>query len=541
MGLGFHYVHPSSAITYLRQTINFVRRFYDSCPHLMVGQEFSKDHPLRNGRYYIVKNSLFPATQIIETYEKLLEEYTELVRRDRKNKLFGEPDKFYRILNPGEYRDDVNLKNVEMGIETREHLLDWPRFKKFLLDEIATRKNIKVFTESRVQEINYLYRGACYEIHIESLVSIYKWQAEFVVNATWEWVDYFNTRVGHYRLPEEIRTNRAKTLVKIKLPDELKEKNSMFFCMGPHCMFSNIGGGYGLITYAPETNLQNSTDLIPAKNYLDIINGHMSNKKQLKIAKNIVLGVSDYIPAMVNAEIIEVRFGTVQVEGKADIFDRSSRMHERDYMGIKYLEDGFVSLSCMKLLYGDGNAKIITTFFRDFERRILPISEQIKDLISNKFKTDTEIENKTTLKRLLLTGLCFAMFKRARPVYERISSMVPVEKFCSAFFMKNDLNKEFAKKNVIEFLVDQRRKKIRDKISKAFEIRNEIIETTKLDNELLLDKCWLWFTDYTQIKVSEEQYYPNEGKSEFYFVKRIPDSEKIVDYVGPSVARHTYP
>ncbi len=57
MGLGFHYVHPSSAITYLRQTINFVRRFYNSCPNLMVGQEFSTDHPLRNGRYYIVKNS----------------------------------------------------------------------------------------------------------------------------------------------------------------------------------------------------------------------------------------------------------------------------------------------------------------------------------------------------------------------------------------------------------------------------------------------------------------------------------------------------
>lgn len=447
MGLGFHYVHANSAITYLRQTIAFVKHFYQACPFLMIGQEFPEDNFLRNGRYFIVKNSSFPSAKILETYDLLSKEYAELVKLDKENEFFGNPRQFYRILKPKEYKKDVNLKCVDIAIETHEHLLDWPYFRSFLLNEITAHKNIKVLLGREIQDISYLYTQNAYAIHLkqeEVAVKSSHYFADFVINATWEWADYFNSKIGYYRPPNEIRTNRAKTLIKVKLPDELKEKNSMFFCMGPHCMFSNIGKGYGFITYAPETNLQNSTSLIPEKKYLDLINDRIPAEAKLEIAQNIIIGVSQYIPAMSKAEIVEVRFGTVQVEGEANIFDPSSKIHERDYMGLRYLEDGFISLTCMKLLYGHGNANTVASLFGEYKEDTLPIAQQIKDLTSKKFDSDAKTEDThQNLNISLLAGLCFAWFKKSRPDRNKTSCIIPIESFCNDFFKKIPLNKEF--------------------------------------------------------------------------------------------------
>ena len=466
MGLGFHYVDANTAKTYLRQTIDFVKYFYQSCPFLMVGQEFPEDNFLRNGRYFIVKDSLFSSEQILETYETLAKEYAELVKRDKKNELFGNPTQFYRILESKEYENDINLAHLDTAIETHEHLLNWPYFRKFLLDEIATHKNIEVLIEREVQDIGYLYTQNVYLIRLKQ-EDLCKYsnphKADFVINATWEWADYFNSKIGYYRLPvpDEIRTNRAKVIIKVKLPDELKEKNSMFFCIGPYCMFSNIGEGYGLITYAPKTNRKNSTSLIPEKEYLDLINGRISEEDKLKIAKEIIKGVSQYIPAMSEAKMDEVRFGTVQVEGEADIadiFDSSSKIHERDYMGLRYLEDGFISLTCMKLLYGHGNANTVVSLFDEFKNETLPKVKQIKNFIYTKFCSDIKIKNKDqSLNIPLLAGLCFAWFKKSRPASRPSDSLdlnkastCPIGTFCDNFFMKITLNKELKEKEYLK-------------------------------------------------------------------------------------------
>lgn len=448
MGLGFHYVHSQSAVTYLRQTLDFVKHFSRLCPNLMVGQEFLIDHFLRNGRYFIVKNSAVPTTQILDTYGKVADEYAELVKRDKTNKIFGEPDNFYRILKPKEYKNDVELKNIDTAIETHEHLLNWLSFKKFILNEIASCKNINILIGKKIQDISYAYMESLYVIHRRKKASsgrlIGKHYAEFIINATWEWVDYFNTKIGYYRLPNEVRTNRAKALIKIKLPDELKEKNSMFFCMGPHCMFSNLGNGEGLITYAPETNIQNSTALIPEKSYVSLISGHVSEKNKAQLAQKIINGVSQYIPAMSKAKIVEVRFGTVQVEGEANIFDHSSKIYERDYMGLKYLEDGFISLSCTKLLYGYGNANTAANLFSRFKDEMLPAAQYIEDFTRKKFvsEPDTKEKNKD-VKVSLLSGLCFAWFKKSRSIQNKSSNIGLIEDFCLSFFKKTTLNKEF--------------------------------------------------------------------------------------------------
>jgi glycine/D-amino acid oxidase-like deaminating enzyme len=52
MGLGFHYADQSTAIYYLHATLDFTKRFGNFRQEIDKGNS----HPLRRGRYFIMKN-----------------------------------------------------------------------------------------------------------------------------------------------------------------------------------------------------------------------------------------------------------------------------------------------------------------------------------------------------------------------------------------------------------------------------------------------------------------------------------------------------
>src|SRR5690606_3940686 len=148
-----------------------------------------------------------------------------------------------RVLDPSEYENDVNMEKVALGIETAEQLLNWPKFKSVLQEKVF-RSGINVFEYCEVTDIAYHESGEGYvatlkEGYTKEDLKIHKIHASLIVNATWQNIELLNAGLG-ISMPKEYRTNRLKALAKVKLPDELKEKNSMFFCMGPHCMFSNM-------------------------------------------------------------------------------------------------------------------------------------------------------------------------------------------------------------------------------------------------------------------------------------------------------------
>ncbi|MES2998285.1 MAG: FAD-dependent oxidoreductase [Pseudomonadota bacterium] len=413
MGLGFHYVDLETASHYLEQTIKFVREFKDRCSGLMVGENFESDHPLRNGRYFITKDTLFSKEKILEVYEKLKERYRCLVNEDPENKVFGDPEHFYQILQEEEYKNQVNMEKVDIGIETREHLLNWPIFKKFLLGQLEKHSNIKIITDSPVEKVERLYRTGGYLISSKEA-----YQADFLINATWEHVAYFNSQLDFFPASGEIRTNRAKAMVTFELPTVARYFPSMFFCMGPYCMFSNLGerdGKYlGMITYAKETNRLNDTGLIPSEEYMALVNNNSSLSQENEEYKTkIILGVERYIPGIVESgnlrdqqiKSAEIKYGTVQVEGEVDIHDPNSKMHERRHPGFELLEPGFVSLACMKLMYGLENANLVVNAAEQYIKFIIPFFAKLTDSINSLLAEEKE-------RSKLLIGVCFFYFKR---------------------------------------------------------------------------------------------------------------------------------
>ena len=375
MGLGFHYLHKPTALMYLKATIEFQRKFGKE-KDFRVGAELPKNSPLRRtlqrGRYFVTKDSHSTKEEILETYKALKVEYTRLVKEDPQNKVFGEPEDFFRILDPEEYKNDVNMEKVDIGIETPECLLNWTEFRKFLISKLEDCENIQIQTNTKVNKVRPNIKELRYAIEtVKTSGASEKTKTHYVsgwVNCTWENARALNATAELKN--NALRTNRLKALLIVELPESLKNMPSAFFCMGPHGMFSNLGNGFGAMTYAPKTSMINSTDLDVPEEINRYLQGRVSLQERMDIAIKIKRGVTKYIPKMKDAKIQDVRFGIVQTNGKVDIFDHKSEFSRRDYNGISVELLNSVTNACMKLLYGPENGVMVAN----------TIEEHIKEL-----------------------------------------------------------------------------------------------------------------------------------------------------------------
>lgn len=372
MGLGFHYADKGTALYYLHATIEFSRRFG------RFRQEIGRDqsHPLRRGRYFILKNSMTPLREILDTYNALKEEYTKMVLEDARNEIFGPPEHFYRILEPYEFEKDVAMEKIALGIETAEELLDWPSLRRFIISQLELfqdENTVTIKTNTEVVEISAASDRRGYVIDTVSMpegdvVEIF---ADITVNASWYNIAKFNKMVGVSAWARK-RCNRIKAIATVHLPEDLANMPSMFFCMGPFGMFSNKGNRVGMITYAPETNVAASCsgDLEPE---LSSIYFNMSENEKYIKGQNILAGVSEYIPKMKQAKLIQVKLGIIQTFMDEDTIDfgfkignlnslhdpNGGGIYKRDYSGVESPRPGYVINACMKLLYCFDNADLV--------------------------------------------------------------------------------------------------------------------------------------------------------------------------------------
>ena len=194
LGLGFHYSDKTTALQFLHVTIDFIKRYGQ------FRQEIGRKqaHPLCRGRYFIVKNSLVSVKDILDVYEAIKEEYAKVVREDPSCEVFGPPEDIYRILEPHEFEKDVEMGKIEMGIETAEELLDWPKLREFLIDQLEQEVNpIKVLTNTKAVVIADRDQGgyvidAINTFHGGAL----RLSVDFVVNASWYNISKFNKMLG---------------------------------------------------------------------------------------------------------------------------------------------------------------------------------------------------------------------------------------------------------------------------------------------------------------------------------------------------------
>ena len=415
MGHGFHYMDLKTSIQYLRASIEVQRRY----PDFLIG--FGE--ATGRGRYYIHKQSKPPAAVIWEHYLAIQAEYQKMCDEDPLNQVFGTPDKFISKLKKDKFEGHVNADLVadddvadgdvangdvvdgdvvdgdvdvdvkiivkeKYAIETAEHLFDFPKFAAHIRKIIDENPNIRLVENVEVTNIQYwMDTDNRFSIEMKSTVSgdaLASLKSDHIVNSSWENIEFLNSKIG-IPYQDGSRTNRLKCLLEVQLPEKLKTVNSSFFCMGPFCMFSNMGDGRGMLTFADVTNYDVSSAVKIDKKMEDYLTGNISSEESTDISLRILQGVEDYIPGMKDATIKKLHFGIVQTDGDLklkDIHSASSGLHARREIGVREEIQGLISNPARKLFYFVYNGiEVVKIVDMQFERD-LKIQELVAAFIT---------------------------------------------------------------------------------------------------------------------------------------------------------------
>ena len=433
MGHGFHYIDFETAKLYLEASIQ-VQRLY---PHFLIGEHLPFEHPLRHGRYYVTKTSLYSFAEVLPIYQKLQERYKELVEENSANKVFGEPESFMRILHPNEYQDHINADIIEGGVETCEHLFNWQAFSMHIRTMIAANPRIRLMEYSEVvdiahhQELDSRFIVEGRTRHGEKFII----NTNFIVNSAWENIEELNSKIGISYINGQ-RTNRLKCLVEVKLPSSLLDVNSSFFCMGAFCMFSNMGHGRGMLTLADVTNMEVSSARAISADMARYVYGDVSLEEKNRIGEEIKLGVARYIPEMIAAEILDVKFGIVQTKGEMtlqDLQQREGAHHARNYHAVREEMQGLISNPAMKFFYFVQNGMKVREIFETQLVRDLSIKETLRAM-KNAFTMKTRFGQASFQKeiyRAIAIHLDKMSFEFPRLAFDLISMMQKKERLNS--------------------------------------------------------------------------------------------------------------
>jgi hypothetical protein len=271
-------------------------------------------------------------------------------------------------MKESEYRDHVDTRQVVAGVDTAEVLLDWPEVRERLRRSVCLHPCIEIVEHEEVEAIERLgqFDFSIATRRRDTVRSIYR--TEMIVNCAWQNIDRINQLAG---LPiHSGAINRLKVLLKARLPPQLVNRSSMFFCMGPFAMFSNMNNGNGMMTYAPVTNVESfeAGDAVGEEIMDAALRGGIPGSECQRLAHALQEGVTRFIPAMRNAEPVCTNFGVVRTRGACDLWDRNSDVHHRDYRGVAEEAPDVISNAAIKLIYFARNADQIV----DMVSRRLP-------------------------------------------------------------------------------------------------------------------------------------------------------------------------
>ncbi|MGL3199017.1 MULTISPECIES: FAD-dependent oxidoreductase [Curtobacterium] len=350
LGLGFHYADRATALLLLEHTIDFVTRV----PGCTLGDRPDAPAFLRHARYFIARDSLFSPEEIRSTHSALAERYAELWADHDGALPYGDPAAFVRELAPEEYAGDTAAERVVAGFDTREVLMDWPHVRRGLVAALAAEPRVRVVTGAEATGLELRSTGHAV-VHLRDVDgAATDLDAALVVDCTWENIDRLTASAG---LPvNDEAVNRLKALLELRLPESIAELPSTFFCIGPFAMFSNMGDGRGMVTYAPHTNVHAYPAGDGVADIMRALDGATPAGVQQELAQRILDGVSRFIPAMADAEPVGLRYGVVRTHGTATLDDRESDVHRRDYSGVRVEAPWLVTNAATKLIYFLRNA-----------------------------------------------------------------------------------------------------------------------------------------------------------------------------------------
>jgi len=477
MGLGYHYKDFETALQYMINTLNFMKKYKDCFIE-------DEDIPnLVNGRYFILKDSIIDPQVLMATYDRLSLEFEKLWMNDPEiQKLFPETCHLHRTIHPSKYQEFVDPKMVHLAIETREKLLDWNKFvQKVLLelDEYLKKGRAEIITSTEVVGISY-DEDSNFRIELQKKTPQGK-DTKFIeagtfINATWQNAECIDKKFYITSYLDWVA--RMKFLAEIKVPKSMIDAHSMFFCLGPFAMFSNMGVqrdeqgqslGHSLarITYAEVTN----HSYYPSTEMPDLYRRLLENRlteDDIRLldesGKKIVEGVARFIPKIAEAELVKVLPGIIKSVGDVNIFDPNSKFHERREDGIEELSSDYIKNASIKLFFCLSNAeKLVDVMQRSIVTKIV-INHLLKKISTSSFVNEGQKVYMVDFLRIYLKRYLFDQFNNL--------SSILIEQV----FKEKDLSIEKHQ----DLSANQKKKLLDEFFEELFSDKNKSKQSTKL-------------------------------------------------------------
>ena len=360
--LGAHYPDHETGAHSLEMTCEFVLA-YKKHDGFLIGVKDEKHQHLRYCDYVVAKDSTHSPEEVKAILNNLQKKYREIVRNSPEIiDFFGEPDSFWKQLEPSEYAKTLNQETVAAVFKIPEHIMDWPKFQQFLIKQIEDHPSIEIRKNTKVLEIikrkaktlsGYQYDLLTQEMHAEQKTLQ---GFDFIVNSTWTSAATLDGEVD----PECFR---LKAMVKFETPEKFNGMSHQFVCFGEiGTALSFRSDGTGFATYEKVTNVWQGPKLTDyPKRFLE---NTATDAEVKSIAQRILIGASIAYPGIQDAIISTVKFGVVITDGgPVDLKDKSGSHTSRRYTGVKVGGLPWVTNQSRKHIYARFNGDMIVILY----------------------------------------------------------------------------------------------------------------------------------------------------------------------------------
>ncbi|KAM9961274.1 hypothetical protein ACTFIR_004112 [Dictyostelium discoideum] len=359
---GFHYIRDlETSKTCLYKAIKFIKEF----PSFYINEEINNH--LHKSKFYLMSNSAISLNEILINSNSLKQYYKELINEDQTNQVLGDPEQLYEIIPKPNYisdkiqftnkNGDLEFINVILCFNYKELILDYDKFKTYIIKKVLLSNNIKVKCNENINKIECINSNK----YLVTSKNGNTYFGKSIINCSFESIEYLDKTI--FKFDDSDLWTRLKISIVVQIPDSMKDWfSNTLFAIGPFCSFCVLPNNKMIIISEKYYNLGyfKSNQPVPddIENVINKLN--LNNEYGMNLVR---LGLEDvcqyfnepYKSDILNTKVYEIKRGFIKIYEKdfesKSLYNQNSGVHKR-LEELHFRSNNYISNCSTKMTYG---------------------------------------------------------------------------------------------------------------------------------------------------------------------------------------------
>ncbi|KAM9983451.1 hypothetical protein ACTFIY_000160 [Dictyostelium cf. discoideum] len=359
---GFHYIRDlETSKTCLYKAIKFIKEFPSFYINDNINSHFHKS------KFYLMSNSVISLNETLININSLKQYYKELINEDQTNQVLGYPEHLYEIIPKPNYisdnipftnkNGDLEYINVILCFTYKELILDYDKYKSYIINKVLVSNNIKVKCNDYINNIECINSNK-YQVTSKNGNTYF---SKSIINCSFESIEYLDKTI--FKLNDSDLWTRLKISIVVQIPDSMKDWfSNTLFAIGPFCSFCVLPNNKMIIISEKYYNLGYFKSNQPVPDDIeDIIKKlNLNNEYGMNLVR---LGLEDvcqyfnepYKSDILNTKVYEIKRGFVKIyennfQSKS-MYNQNSGVHKR-LEELHFRSNNYISNCSTKMTYG---------------------------------------------------------------------------------------------------------------------------------------------------------------------------------------------